>query len=68
MTHTAHPMHVTGAHACAHATRPVCATTMLATGMGRWYSGVVRSYDPESDMHLIAYKDGDSLDHVLRVR
>jgi hypothetical protein len=29
-------------------------------GMAKWYSGRVRSYDPETGCHEIAYMDGDT--------
>ncbi|GAX75976.1 hypothetical protein CEUSTIGMA_g3419.t1 [Chlamydomonas eustigma] len=35
-------------------------------GMGRYYQGVVKSYDEATDMHRVDYHDGDSLEHELK--
>ena len=34
--------------------------------MGRYYQGLVKSYDAASDKHRVDYCDGDSVEHELR--
>jgi hypothetical protein len=34
--------------------------------MGRWYQGLVKSYNPDTDEHTIWYHDGDAQNLVLR--
>lgn len=38
----------------------------LASGMGRFYQGVIKSFDAASGMHRVDYSDGDSVEHELQ--
>lgn len=34
--------------------------------MNKWYTGVVKSFNPDSDLHRIDYMDGDSVEYSLK--
>lgn len=43
-----------------------CRVRVFWPAMGRYYTGVVKSYDPVTGMHRVDYSDGDSAEHNMR--